>query len=106
MQAAPLNCGDNALKFNGDSFGDRFERRISNLRHGYGRVDSGDFNLAASEILHDHIARQHRADLVVGGQRLMRQRRIEADMVQRLRARFALSVPQYAGHNGFIDVLI
>jgi hypothetical protein len=43
-----LDCGDNAPKLTGDGFGDNFERRISDLLHGYGRVDGGDFDLSAS----------------------------------------------------------
>ena len=52
-----LDCGDNAPKLTGDGFGDNFERWIPDLLHGYGRVDGGDFDLAASEVLHDHVAR-------------------------------------------------
>jgi hypothetical protein len=36
-----LDCGDNAPKLAGDGFGDRFERRISNMLHGYCRIDGG-----------------------------------------------------------------
>ena len=52
-----LDCGDNAPELTGDGFGDNFERWIPDLLHGYGRVDGGDFDLAASEVLHDHVAR-------------------------------------------------
>src|SRR5664280_2147727 len=68
--------GDNALQLAGDGFGDRLQRRISNMLHGYGRVDGGDLDPAAADILHDDVARQHRSDLVIGGQRLVRQRRV------------------------------
>jgi hypothetical protein len=71
-----LDCCDNAPKLAGDGFSDRLERRISNVFHGYCRVDGGDFDLAASDVLHDHVARKHGSDLVVRGQRLMGQRRI------------------------------
>src|SRR5450759_3391651 len=71
--------GDNALQLAGDGIGDRLERRISNMLHGYGRVDGGDLNPAAADILHDDVARQHRSDLVIGGQRLVRQRRVTRD---------------------------
>ena len=46
------------------------------MLHGYCRVDSGDLDPATSEVLHDHVAWQHGSDLVIGGQRLVRQRRI------------------------------
>lgn len=65
---------DNAPKFTGHGFGDRLELRISNMLHGYGRVDRRDLDLSISEVLNDDIAWQHSADLVIGGQRLMRQR--------------------------------
>src|SRR5450759_345290 len=68
--------GDNALQLAGDGFGDRLQRRISNMLHGDGRVDGGDLDAAAADILHDDVARQHRSDLVIGGQRLVRQRRV------------------------------
>src|ERR1019366_9294816 len=41
-----------------------------------GRVDGGDLDPAAADILHDDVARQHRSDLVISGQRLVRQRRV------------------------------
>lgn len=69
-----LDRGDNALQLVGDGFGDRLERRIANMLHRYCRVDGSDFDLAASEILHDDVARQHCFDLVISSQRLMRQR--------------------------------
>ena len=34
-----LDGGDNALQLAGDGFGDRLERRIANMLHGYCRVD-------------------------------------------------------------------
>ena len=65
--------GDNALQLAGDGIDDRLQRRISNMLHGYCRVYGGDLDLAASNILHDDVTRQHRSDLVIGGQRLVRQ---------------------------------
>ena len=76
LQATPSDRGDNALKLAGDGFGDRFERWISNLLHGYCRVDGGYFDLATPEVLHDHVAWQHGSDLIIGGQCLVRQRGI------------------------------
>ena len=46
------------------------------MLHGDRRVDGGDLDPAAAEVLHDHVARQHGSDLVVGGQRLVGERRI------------------------------
>src|SRR5664279_6322932 len=71
-----LDRGDNALQLAGDGIGDRLQRRISNMLHGYCRVYGGDLDPAASNILHDDVTRQHRSDLVFSSQRLMRQRRI------------------------------
>src|SRR5664280_3361446 len=44
--------------------------------HGDCGVDGSYLDLAASKILHDHVTRQHRSDLVIGSERLMRQWRI------------------------------
>ena len=52
-----LDCRDNAPELTGDGFGDNFKRWIPDLLHGYGRVDGGNFDLTASEVLHDHVAR-------------------------------------------------
>ena len=46
------------------------------MLHGYFRVDGRDADLALSKVLHDHIARKHRSDLVIGRQSLVRQCRI------------------------------
>jgi hypothetical protein len=46
------------------------------MLHGYCRVDGGDLDLAASDILHDHVAREHGSNLIIGGQRLVRQWRV------------------------------
>ena len=71
-----LDCGNNAPKLAGDGFRDYSELWISDLLHGYGGVDGSDFDLSASEVLHDHIAREHRSDLIIDRQRLVRQWRI------------------------------
>jgi hypothetical protein len=39
-------------------------------------VDGGDLDPAVSEVLHDHVARKHNSDLIIRGQRLVRQRGI------------------------------
>jgi hypothetical protein len=105
-----LDRGDNALQLAGDGFGDLLERRISNMLHGYCRVDGGDLDLAAAEILHDDIARQHRSDLVIGGQRLVRQRRVtraeypilpEIEIELFLHRRFDIDFSQNAKALGF-----
>jgi hypothetical protein len=54
-----LDYGDNAHKLTGNGFRDLFERRISNMLHGDRWVDGGYLDVTASEILYDHIARQH-----------------------------------------------
>ena len=41
--------------------------------HGDHRVDGSYLDLAASKMLHDHVTRQYRSDLVIGSQRLMGQ---------------------------------
>lgn len=80
------------------------------MLHGYGRVDGGDLDLAAAEILHDHIAWQHGSDLVVGGQRLVRQRGIaraeypiisEIDVELFLHGRFDINFGQNTKSLGF-----
>src|SRR5664280_2842410 len=80
------------------------------MLQGYCRVDGGDFDTAASDILHDHVARQHRSDLVIGGQRLMRQRRVtraeypilpEIEVELFLHRRFDIDFGQNAKSLGF-----
>ena len=46
------------------------------MLHGDCRVDGGYLDLAITEVLHDHVARKHSSDLIIGGQRLVRQRGI------------------------------
>src|ERR1035437_7799208 len=53
--SAVSDRGDNALQLAGDGFGDRLQRRISNMLHGYGRVDGGDLDPGAADILHDDV---------------------------------------------------
>ena len=57
--------GDNTFEFFSNGIGDILKRCVTNLRHRYRRVDGSNFDFSASEILHDHIARQHRSDLVI-----------------------------------------
>lgn len=105
-----LDRGDNALQLAGDGIGDRLQRRISNMLHGYCRVYGGDLDLAASNILHDDVTRQHRSDLVIGGQRLVRQRRVtraeypvlpEIEVELFLHRRFDIDFSQNAKALGF-----
>src|SRR5450759_212049 len=109
--------GDNALQLAGDGFGDRLQRRISNMLHGYGRVDGGYLDPAAADILHDDVAWQHRSDLVIGGQRLVRQRRVtraedpilpEIEVELFLHRRFDIDFSQNAKALGFerLDVAL
>jgi hypothetical protein len=105
-----LDRADSALQLAGDGIGDRLQCRISNMLHGYCRVDGGDLDPAAAEILHDHVARQHRSDLVIGGQRLVRQRRVtraeypilpEIEVELFLHRRFDIDFSQNAKALGF-----
>src|SRR5664279_4156449 len=108
--ATLLDRGDNALQLAGDGIGDSLERRISNMLHGYCRVDSSDLDPAAADILHDDVTRQHRSDLVIGGQRLVRQRRVtraeypilpEIEVELFLHRRFDIDFSQNAKALGF-----
>ena len=105
-----LDRGDNALQLAGDGIGDCLQRRISNMLHGYCRVYGGDLDLAASNILDDDVTRQHRSDLVIGGQRLVRQRRVtraedpilpEIEVELFLHRRFDIDFSQNAKALGF-----
>src|SRR5664280_1683272 len=105
-----LDRGDNALQLAGDGIGDRLQRRISNMLHGYCRVYGGDLDPAASNILHDDVTRQHRSDLVIGGQRLVCQRRVtraeypvlpEIEVELFLHRRFDIDFSQNAKALGF-----
>src|SRR5450756_3125183 len=102
--------GNNALQLAGDGFGDRLQRRISNMLHGYCRVYGGDLDLAASDILHDDVTRPHRSELVIGGQRLVRQWRVtraeypvlpEIEVELFLHRRFDIDFSQHAKAFGF-----
>src|ERR1019366_6337228 len=78
--------------------------------HGYCRVDGGYLDMTAAEVLHDHVARQHGSDLIIGGQRLVRQRRItraqypiisEINVELFLHGRFDIDFGQNAKSLGF-----
>jgi SAM-dependent methyltransferase len=74
----PLSCNDANYAFqSGCDFSRDFrERWVADTLHRGARVDRGNFGAAGRRLLDDHVAGQHHADLVFGGQRLMGERRI------------------------------
>jgi hypothetical protein len=74
------------------------------------KADGGYLDMTAAEVLHDHVARQHGSDLIIGGQRLVRQRRItraqypiisEINVELFLHGRFDIDFGQKAKSLGF-----
>jgi hypothetical protein len=53
-----------------------FEPRIFDCLHRGDRIDRSDLDGAVSELLHDHVARKHGADLVLQDERFVSQLRI------------------------------